>query len=302
MDTDTARRALAAWRHDFPVDPYLADGRLRAALGRALPPERLSLLEARASAFARDMTRVVGPAAARYEQRAHLPELVRYDGIGRRTESVAFDPAYDAAGGAVWASGLVALSGTPGSAFEQATLLYLLSLEGEAGHACPATCTIGLARALRRVADDVVRDRFLPPLVDPDYATAVRGSQFLTEVQGGSDVGANVCRAVPEADGTYRITGEKWFCSVADAGQVSSSPPASTERGPGRVAWAVSSSRGGRRRTERLRPPPPEGQARYARPGLGGDRLRWRAWPGPSARWSTGSGRRWASSSTPAAG
>ena len=132
---------------------------------------------------------------------------------------MSFDPAYDAAGGAVWASGLVALSGTPGSAYEQATLLYLLSLEGEAGHACPATCTIGLARALRRVADDDVRGRFLPPLVDPDYATAVRGSQFLTEVQGGSDVGANVCRAAPEGDGTYRISGEKWFCSVADAGQ-----------------------------------------------------------------------------------
>jgi len=219
MDTDTARRALAAWRADYPEDPYLADGRLRAALARALPPERLALLEARASAFALDMTRVVGPAAARYEQRAHLPELARYDGIGRRTESVAFDPAYDVAGDAVWASGLVSLSGNPGSAYEQATLLYLLSLEGESGHACPATCTIGLARALRRVADDAVRERFLPPLVDPDYATAVRGSQFLTEVQGGSDVGANVCRAVPEGDGTYRITGEKWFCSVADAGQ-----------------------------------------------------------------------------------
>ena len=219
MDTDTARRALAAWRADFPEDPYLADRHLRAALARSLPPGRLELLEARASAFAVDMTRVVGPAAARYEQRAHLPELARYDGIGRRTESVWFDPAYDAAGTAVWASGLVSLSGTPGSAYEQATLLYLLSLEGEAGHACPATCTIGLARALRRVAGAGVRRHFLPPLLDPDFATAARGSQFLTEVQGGSDVGANVCRAVPDGDGTYRISGEKWFCSVADAGQ-----------------------------------------------------------------------------------
>jgi len=219
MDTDTARRDLAAWRDDFPEDPYLADTPLRAALARSLPPARLALLEARASAFARDVTRVVGPAAVRYEQRDHLPELARFDGIGRRTESVAFDPAYDAAGDVVWASGLVSLSGTPGSAYEQATLLYLLSLEGEAGHACPATCTIGLARALRRVADDGVRERFLPSLVDPVYATAVRGSQFLTEVQGGSDVGANVCRARPEGDDTYRITGEKWFCSVADAGQ-----------------------------------------------------------------------------------
>ncbi len=166
------------------------------------------------------MTAVVGPAAARYEQRLHLPELARYDAIGTRTESVVFDPSYDEAATAVWASGLVALSGTPGSAYEQATLLYLLSLEGEAGQACPATCTIGLARALRRAADPDVAERFLPSLIDPDHARADRGAQFLTEVQGGSDVGANVCRAEPSPDGTtYRITGEKWFCSVADADQ-----------------------------------------------------------------------------------
>lgn len=219
MDTETARRALAAWRADFPDDPYGGDIHLRAALARALPADRLADLEARATAFGIEVVRTIGPAAARYEQRAHLPELARYDGAGRRTEEISFDPAYDAAGSVVWTSGLVALSDTPGTAFEQATLLYLLSLEGEAGHACPATCTIGLARALRRQAEPAVRDRFLPALVDPDYASAARGSQFLTEVQGGSDVGANLCAAVPRGDGTYLVSGEKWFCSVADAGQ-----------------------------------------------------------------------------------
>jgi len=64
-----------------------------------------------------------------------------------------------------------------------------------------------------------VRDRFLPPLLDTDYEHAQRGSQFLTEVQGGSDVGANATVARPQADGSYAITGEKWFCSVADAQQ-----------------------------------------------------------------------------------
>ncbi len=220
MGTDSAREALAAWRAAYPDDPFVGDRHLRAVLARDLPPGRLAALEERASAFAREVTAVVGPAAARYEQRAHLPELVRWDPIGRRTEAVEFDPAYDRAGRAVWASGLVALSGRPGTAYEQAVLLYLLSLEGEAGHACPATCTIGLARALRRAADPTVRDRFLPRLVEPDYDSADRGSQFLTEVQGGSDVGANVCLATPSGDGeTYRVTGEKWFCSVADARQ-----------------------------------------------------------------------------------
>jgi acyl-CoA dehydrogenase len=248
MRTDAARDALSAWRAAFPEDPYRDDRHLRAVLVRDLAPGRLAALDDRASAFARDVTAVVGPAAARYEQRAHLPELARWDPIGRRTEDVAFDPDYHRAGRRVWASGLVALSDRPGSAYEQAVLLYLLSLEGEAGHACPATCTIGLARALRRVADPAVRDRFLPPLVDPDYDAAVRGSQFLTEVQGGSDVGANVCEAVPTGDGTYRVTGEKWFCSVADAGQffLTARVPGAPDGTRGLGSFVVPRSVGGR--------------------------------------------------------
>jgi hypothetical protein len=218
MTYDDARAALAAWRDSFPLDPYMSDPMLRSILARALEPERMEALDERASNFARDVVSVIAPAAQRYEQRLHLAELNRFDALGQRTESVSFDPAYHEAGRAVWKSGAVALSNVPGSAYEQATLLYLLSLEGEAGHACPVTCTIGLARALRRSASSVVRERFLPALVDPDYDTAQRGAQFLTEVQGGSDVGANACVATPDAE-AYLLTGEKWFCSVADADQ-----------------------------------------------------------------------------------
>ena len=279
--------SIGAWtppRHERPWPPGRAPsppirspptGTCGRSSGRSLEPDRLAALEIRASAFARQVTSVVGPAAARYEHRLHLPELARYDAIGTRTESVVFDPAYDEAAAAVWASGLVALSGSPGSAYEQATLLYLLSLEGEAGQACPATCTIGLARALRRAADPGVRDRFLPALVDPVHATAARGSQFLTEVQGGSDVGANVCRAEPSGDGeTFRISGEKWFCSVADADQffltarVAGGPDGTRGLGSFVVPRLVDGAPNGftlRRLKEKLG---------TRGPGLGGDRLR----------------------------
>ncbi len=219
MSFDDARRNLEAWRAEFPSDPFATDTSLRSILQRALPADRLAALERDASRFGRDVVETIGPASARYEHRAHLPELARYDSVGRRVEAVLFDPDYHRAGAAVWHSGLVAHSGTPGRSYEQATLLYLLSLEGEAGHACPAVCTIGLARALRRVAAPAIRDQFLPPLLDTDYGRAARGSQFLTEVQGGSDVGANATVATPRSDGSFEITGEKWFCSVADAQQ-----------------------------------------------------------------------------------
>jgi acyl-CoA dehydrogenase len=219
MDAIEARATLETWRRAFPEDPYREEGHLRRWNRRALDPKRAAELDRAAAAFGRRVVTEVGPAAERYEHRAHLPELVGRDWLGRPTEEIHFDPDYHRAGRAVWESGVVAYVGTPGRAFEQATLLYLLSLEGEAGHACPVVCSIGLARALRRKAGPAVRDRFLPALLERDYERAERGSQFLTEIQGGSDVGANACTAAAREDGSYEISGEKWFCSVADAGQ-----------------------------------------------------------------------------------
>ncbi|MCZ7527136.1 MAG: acyl-CoA dehydrogenase family protein [Acidimicrobiia bacterium] len=219
MNPDAARLDLEAWRASFPDDPYRADRFLPALVHRSLDQARARSLDQAASAFARQVIAEVAPLAERTEHRLHLPELARHDRFGRVTEEVRFDPDYHGSGHVVWESGIVAHSGVPGRAFEQGTLLYLLSLEGETGHACPATCTIGLARALRRRAEPEVRDRFLPPLLELDYGRAERASQFLTEIQGGSDVGANAAVAEPAGDGTYRVTGEKWFCSVADAQQ-----------------------------------------------------------------------------------
>jgi alkylation response protein AidB-like acyl-CoA dehydrogenase len=93
---------------------------------------------------------------------------------------------------------------------EQAGLFFLLTHAGEGGHACPVTCTAGLIRALRLHGSDELRERFLPPLLETDYDRCQRGAQFLTEEQGGSDVGANLTRAVRDGD-AWRLHGEKWF-------------------------------------------------------------------------------------------
>jgi len=39
----------------------------------------------------------------------------------------------------------------------------------------------------------------------------------MTESQGGSDVGRATTVAAPGGDGSYRLTGEKWFCSAVDS-------------------------------------------------------------------------------------
>jgi acyl-CoA dehydrogenase len=162
------------------------------------------VIDASLQAFAEIVREVVEPAVAEAERN---PPRLGADG------TVEFDPAYQRAGRAVWASGIVGAD-----ASEQAALFYLLAQAGEGGHACPVVCTAGLVRALRARASDELRDRFLPPLLETDYDRAHRGAQFLTERHGGSDVGANRVEAVPDGD-AWRLYGEKWFCSVADADQ-----------------------------------------------------------------------------------
>jgi acyl-CoA dehydrogenase len=141
----------------------------------------------------------------------------------------------------VWATGIV---GAP--AREQASLFFRLAQSGEGGHACPVVCTAGLVRALRSRASEELRARFLPPLLEPDYERAERGAQFLTERHGGSDVGANRVEAVSDGE-DWRLYGEKWFCSVADADQflVTARPRGAPEGTRGIGCFLVPRSGGG---------------------------------------------------------
>jgi acyl-CoA dehydrogenase len=174
-------------------------------------------LDSRLYAFGRVVAQEIDPAVAELEARRDLPAT---DG-----ERVEFAEPYARAGRAVWASGIVSAG-----AYEQAALLYLLAHAGEGGHSCPVVCTAGLVRALEREASPELRAEFLPRLLEDNYDRAQRGAQFLTERHGGSDVGANRVQAVPDGE-AWRLSGEKWFCSVADADQfvVTARPRAAPE-------------------------------------------------------------------------
>jgi putative acyl-CoA dehydrogenase len=63
-----------------------------------------------------------------------------------------------------------------------------------------------------RVNEDLVAE-WEPRLTRPSYEHGALAGMAMTEKQGGSDVRANTTRAEPAGDGTYEITGHKWFCS-----------------------------------------------------------------------------------------
>lgn len=86
----------------------------------------------------------------------------------------------------------------------------------DVGLACAASMTTGAALVLEKFDDGGLDEQFRR-LTTADYERHEEGAMFLTERQAGSDVGAVETRAEPRGDGTYAITGEKWFCSNVDA-------------------------------------------------------------------------------------
>ena len=188
---------------------------LELRMGRAVP----ETLREELVSFGEVVATRIEPAVVLLERNREFPKLRPYDELGQPIAEIEFHPANADAAHAAWASGMLATALDFEGTFQVAAQFLLLSYVGEGGQACPIVCTIGMRRALEHHASAELRERYLSLLANADASQALRGSQFLTEVQGGSDVGANVVEAVPDSDvaGAYRISGEKWFCSVADA-------------------------------------------------------------------------------------
>jgi acyl-CoA dehydrogenase len=95
--------------------------------------------------------------------------------------------------------------------------LTYLFVQAEFGLMCPVSMTDSLTRALRRFGDPALVNRFLERLTSLDFDELAQGAMFMTEQGAGSDVSATATRAALQADGTWKLSGDKWFCSNADA-------------------------------------------------------------------------------------
>jgi butyryl-CoA dehydrogenase len=76
---------------------------------------------------------------------------------------------------------------------------------------CPLL-TDGAIEALLTAGSDELRQRYVPRLIDGSWT----GTMNLTEAQAGSDLALVRTRAVRQADGTYRISGQKIFITYGD--------------------------------------------------------------------------------------
>lgn len=95
--------------------------------------------------------------------------------------------------------------------------LTMLFVQAEFGLCCPLSMTDSLTRTLTRFGAPRLVAAFRERLVSQDVEDLFQGAMFMTEQDAGSDVGAIATRAVRAGDGTWRLTGDKWFCSNAGA-------------------------------------------------------------------------------------
>jgi putative acyl-CoA dehydrogenase len=112
------------------------------------------------------------------------------------------------------------LSGQTGAHVARAAGFYVWG-NTDAGHCCPISMTYAIVPALRHMPELATAYEPLlgacsydPGLRPPLSKQGLLAGMSMTEKQGGSDVRANTTRAVRTADGSYRLTGHKWFTSA----------------------------------------------------------------------------------------
>ena len=145
--------------------------------------------------------------------------LRQFDGWGQRIDEVVYPPAWRELAAVSARTGLVALPYEPATLARvgaearvvQAALGYLFA-PSTATYLCPVAMTDGAARVLTDAGTEPQRREVLARLVSRDPAHAWTSGQWMTERQGGSDVGRNTLSARRAGD-RWRLDGQKFFCS-----------------------------------------------------------------------------------------
>jgi alkylation response protein AidB-like acyl-CoA dehydrogenase len=95
-------------------------------------------------------------------------------------------------------------------------LLGYLTAFNDPGLYCPYTVSLGTAVPLFKYGDQALQERYLEPLLRRDDAVW-QGATWMTEIKGGSDLGANVETIATETENGWLLSGEKYFASNAGA-------------------------------------------------------------------------------------
>jgi alkylation response protein AidB-like acyl-CoA dehydrogenase len=156
-----------------------------------------------------------GQAISHNIDRAGTPWLRMFDQFGKRMDEILYPPEYwkmlkrGYQAGVIW------------RAFEERSLLpsYLLGYVTsfyDPGLYCPYTVSLSTAVPLEKYGSENMKARFLPQMLRKDEAVW-QGATWMTEIKGGSDLGAAVETTAKPAGDKWLLNGEKYFSSNAGA-------------------------------------------------------------------------------------
>jgi alkylation response protein AidB-like acyl-CoA dehydrogenase len=207
---------------------YSADQGLRDLLGLYLEPDWLQRMEPH-------FHRMGELAGGRLDELAdiadkHPPVLHARDRFGRDEDWIEYHPAYREMEKIAFGDfGMHAMShragvlGMPEPAppIVKYAFTYLF-VQAEFGLMCPISMSDTSNLTIRTFGSPALKKLLLDRLLSTDMTVMLKGAQFMTEKAGGSDVGAIETEAEPVGMGPdgierWRIWGDKWFCSHADA-------------------------------------------------------------------------------------
>ena len=195
----------------YEVDPDVQD-----IVKRYVPAEDFEAADARL----REVGALIGgPVAERAEMTdRNPPKLERFDRWGREVNRVVHHPGALQTKRDLWESGR-RHGADNGRAHPVVGSVsgYLLD-QAETGMSCAIGMTGGVAGLVASYGSDEVKAHFMPHFTTDNYDDFWDGAMFLTERDGGSDLGSSTKTIATHVDGDlWVLNGFKWFCSNVDA-------------------------------------------------------------------------------------
>ncbi len=145
--------------------------------------------------------------------------LQMYDAVGERIDRIQYPPEYwtflhsGYCAGTIWRC----FEGQQVASVLPFVLLGYLTSFIDPGVFCPHTVSMSTAVPLSKYGQPELVEKYLPPLLRDDEQVW-QGATWMTEVDGGSDLGRGVITAARHSeDSRYLLSGDKYFASNAHA-------------------------------------------------------------------------------------
>ena len=147
--------------------------------------------------------------------RAGTPWVRMFDRFGKRVDEILYPPEYQTILRRGYRAGTVWRCLEEKSLIATYQLMYTISFY-DPGVCCPYTVSLGTAVPLAKYGSPELQARFLPHLLRKDDSVW-QGATWMTEIAGGSDLGSAVKTIARPAGNAWRLSGDKYFTSNANA-------------------------------------------------------------------------------------